>query len=96
MRIVRLVDTKHNADQKLTQPTAKDLEELLKNVLLGGGQEVGDGEGVLTLLTSAIVVVLLEDVVSVGGWVGGRATACTMGWFTSMQPWEGNLEERKK
>ena len=90
---MRLVDTKHKADQKLIQPTAKDLEESLKNVLLGCGQEAG------ALLASVTVVLVLEVAGaegvagSVGGWVGRRATACwTIGWCTSMQPWEGNLE----
>ena len=93
---MRLVDTKHKADQKLIQPTAKDLEESLKNVLLGCGQEAWAGEGAVALLASVTVMLVLgaEGVAgSVGGWVGRRATACwTIGWCTSMQPWEGNLE----
>ncbi len=106
VRIVRLVDKKQRMDQKLTQPTAKDLEASLKKVLLGSGQddrigkggaEEGEGSGIdvellVVVVISIAVVSIAVAVLRSGGEVLMASTAITTsGSSTLTQFSDGNL-----
>lgn len=98
---MRLVDKKQRMDQKLTQPTAKDLEASLKKVLLGSGQddrigkggaEEGEGSGIDVDLLVVVVISIAVAVLRSGGEVLMASTAITTsGSSTLTQFSDGNL-----